>query len=242
KGAFTGAVGKKLGKFELADKGTIFLDEIGDMDPSLQVKFLRVLEEDGFMRVGGTLKVKVDVRVISASNKDLLVAIANQRFREDLYYRISVFPVMIPPLRERREDIPMLVEYFLSYFCKETKKGTKILSQAAVDLLMNHIWTGNVRELQNCIERAVILSDGNEIDPEHLGIKLKELECTPASELPIDGTLQEVSSAATRRAETMLIKKVLKETSGNKTRAAEILQVSYKTLLTKIKDYSIEKE
>jgi DNA-binding NtrC family response regulator len=242
KGAFTGAVGKKLGKFELADKGTIFLDEIGDMDPSLQVKLLRVLEEDGFMRVGGTLKVKVDVRVISASNKDLLVAIANQRFREDLYYRISVFPVMIPPLRERREDIPMLVEYFLSYFCKETKKGTKILSQAAVDLLMNHIWTGNVRELQNCIERAVILSDGNEIDPEHLGIKLKELECTPASELPIDGTLQEVSSAATRRAETMLIKKVLKETSGNKTRAAEILQVSYKTLLTKIKDYSIEKE
>ncbi|HLF86369.1 MAG TPA: sigma-54 dependent transcriptional regulator, partial [Nitrospiria bacterium] len=242
KGAFTGAVGKKLGKFELADKGTIFLDEIGDMDPSLQVKLLRVLEEDGFMRVGGTLKVKVDVRVISASNKDLLDAIANQRFREDLYYRISVFPVMIPPLRERREDIPMLVEYFISYFCKEMKKGLKTLSQGATDLLMNHVWTGNVRELQNCIERAVILSDGNEIDPDHLGIKLKELECTPASELPMEGTLQEVSSAATRRAETMLIKKVLKKTSGNKTRAAEILQVSYKTLLTKIKDYSIEKE
>lgn len=242
KGAFTGAVGKKLGKFELADRGTIFLDEIGDMDPFLQVKLLRVLEEDGFMRVGGTVKVKIDVRVISASNKDLLAAIANQRFREDLYYRISVFPVMIPPLRERREDIPMLVEYFISYFCIETKKGLKTLSQAAMDLLMNHTWTGNIRELQNCIERAVILSEGNEIDPEHLGIKLKEGEGTPASELPMEGTLHEVSSAATRMAETMLIKKVLKETSGNKTRAAEILKVSYKTLLTKIKDYNIEKE
>ncbi len=242
KGAFTGAVGKKLGKFELADKGTIFLDEIGDMDPSLQVKLLRVLEDDGFMRVGGTVKVKIDVRVISASNKDLLVAIANQRFREDLYYRISVFPVTIPPLRERREDIPMLVEYFFSYFCKETKKGLKTLSQAAMDLLMNHAWTGNVRELQNCIERAVILSDGSEVDPEHFGIKPKQWESTPASEPPMEGTLQEVSSAATRIAETMLIKKVLKETSGNKTHAAEILKVSYKTLLTKIKDYNIEKE
>lgn len=242
KGAFTGAVGKKLGKFELADKGTIFLDEIGDMDPSLQVKLLRVIEENELMRVGGTVKIRIDVRVISASNKDLVAAISDQKFREDLYYRISVFPVMIPPLRERREDIPMLVEYFISYYCKEIKKDLKTLSQPAMELLMNHVWTGNVRELQNCIERAVILSDGREIYPEHLGIKLREGEGISASNLPMEGTLQEISSAATRMAETMLIKKVMKETSGNKTRAAEILQVSYKTLLTKIKDYGIEKE
>lgn len=242
KGAFTGAVGKKLGKFELADKGTIFLDEIGDMDPSLQVKLLRVIEENELMRVGGTVKIKIDIRLISASNKDLLTAISNQRFREDLYYRISVFPITIPPLRERREDIPMLVEYFISYYCKEIKKDLKTLSQPAMELLMSHAWTGNVRELQNCIERAVILSDGREIYPEHLGIKLREGEGISASNLPMEGTLQEISSAATRMAETMLIKKVMKETSGNKTRAAEILQVSYKTLLTKIKDYGIEKE
>lgn len=242
KGAFTGAVGRKLGKFELADKGTIFLDEIGEMDPSLQVKLLRVLEENELMRVGGTVKIKIDVRVISASNKDLLAAISNQRFREDLYYRVSVFPVLIPPLRERREDIPMLAEYFISYFCKEMKKDLKIISQPAMGILMNHAWTGNVRELQNCIERAVILSEGREIYPEHLGIRLREGEGISVSNLPIEGSLQEVSSAATRMAETMLIKKVLKETSGNKTRAAEILQVSYKTLLTKIKDYGIEKE
>lgn len=242
KGAFTGAVGRKLGKFELADKGTIFLDEIGDMDPSLQVKLLRVLEENELMRVGGTVKIKIDVRVISASNKDLLAAISNQRFREDLYYRISVFPITIPPLRERREDIPMLVEYFITYYCKEMKKDLKIISQPAMDLLMNHVWTGNIRELQNCIERSVILSDGKEIYPEHLGIRLREGEGISADKLPVEGSLQEISSAATKMAETMLIKKVLKETSGNKTRAAEILQVSYKTLLTKIKDYGIEKE
>ena len=242
KGAFTGAVAKKIGKFELADKGTIFLDEIGDMDPSLQVKLLRVVEENEVMRVGGTVKIKIDVRVISASNKDLLAAIPSQRFREDLYYRISVFPIMIPPLRERKEDIPMLVDYFMSFYCKEMKKDLKTLSEPAMEHLMNHAWTGNIRELQNCIERAVILSDGREIYPENLGIKIREGEEISANNLPMNGSLQEVSSAATRVAETKLIKKILKETSGNKTRAAEILQVSYKTLLTKIKDYGIERE
>lgn len=242
RGAFTGAVGRKLGKFELADRGTIFLDEIGDMDLALQAKLLRILEGEDLMRVGGTSRIKVDVRVVAASNKDLQAAIAHQAFREDLFYRLSVFPITIPPLRERREDITALAEHFVNYYSKETKKEPKIISPEAMNLLMNHVWTGNVRELQNCIERAVILSEGKEILPHHLGIRPMTSEEMLKQEVALEGALHEVSAAATRQAETRMIKKVLKETGGNKTKAAEILQVSYKTLLTKIKDYGIENE
>ena len=243
RGAFTGAVERRLGKFELADRGTIFLDEIGDMDLSLQAKLLRVLEGDEFMHVGGTSKVKVDVRVVAASNKDLQSAIAVKAFREDLYYRLNVFPITIPPLRERKEDIPALVGHFLSYYCKEMKKDIKTASPEAMEILLNHVWTGNVRELQNCIERAVILSDGNVILPEHLGIRPRSLGDAIFKELlPISGTLQEVSAAASKIAESRLIRKVLQETGGNKSRAAGILQVSYKTLLTKVKEYGLDKE
>ncbi|HLB01539.1 MAG TPA: sigma-54 dependent transcriptional regulator [Nitrospiria bacterium] len=242
KGAFTGAIERRLGKFELADRGTIFLDEIGDMDHSLQAKLLRVLEGSEFMHVGGTTKVKVDVRVVAASNKDLQAAIAQQAFREDLYYRLSVFPITIPPLRERREDIPALVDHFISYYCKEMNKETKTLSPEAQEILQNHVWTGNVRELQNCIERSVILSDANVILPEHLGIRHRTLSDVAEKELPISGTLQEVSTTAAKIAESRLIKKVLKETGGNKSRAAEVLRVSYKTLLTKIKEFGLDKE
>jgi transcriptional regulator with PAS, ATPase and Fis domain len=241
RGSFTGAVGKKIGKFELADKGTIFLDEIGEMDLSLQSKLLRVLEEDEMMRVGGTVKVKIDVRVVAATNRELLQLIQQKAFREDLYYRLNVFPIDIPPLRERKEDIPALVDHFISYYSKEMKKEIKTLSEEAMRLLMGHPWTGNVRELQNCIERAVILSDGNELRPEHLGLRAKHQDDISLRDIPIEGTLQEVSGLATRLVESRLIHKVLKETGGNKTRAAEILQVSYKTLLTKIKDYGIER-
>jgi transcriptional regulator with PAS, ATPase and Fis domain len=240
RGAFTGAVGRKLGKFELADRGTIFLDEIGDMDLALQAKILRILEGEEVMRVGGTNKVKVDTRVVAASNKDLQAAIARQAFREDLFYRLSVFPIMIPPLRERREDIQSLAEHFVNYYSKEAKKELKIISPEAMNLLSNHVWTGNVRELQNCIERAVILTDEKEILPQHLGIRPMTSEEMLKQEVVLEGALHEVSAAATRQAETRMIKKVLKETGGNKTKAAEILQVSYKTLLTKIKDYGIE--
>ncbi len=242
RGAFTGAVERRLGKFELADHGTIFLDEIGDMDLSLQAKLLRVLEGDEFMHVGGTSKVKVDVRVVAASNKDLQSAIVDKSFREDLYYRLNVFPITIPPLRERKEDIPALVDHFMSYYCKELKKEIKTASPETMEILLNHIWTGNVRELQNCIERAVILSDGNVILPEHLGIRPRSLGDVIAKELPISGTLQEVSTAAAKIAESRLIRKVLQETGGNKSRAAEILQVSYKTLLTKVKEFGLDKE
>jgi len=241
RGAFTGAVGKKIGKFELADKGTIFLDEIGEMDLSLQAKLLRVLEEEEMMRVGGTVKVKIDVRVVAATNRDLMQLIQQKTFREDLYYRLNVFPIVIPPLRDRREDIPALVDHFISYYSKEMKKEVKKTSPEAMEMLMTHPWTGNVRELQNAIERAIILSDGNELLPEHFGLKAKAQGDFSLRDVPIEGTLQEVSENATRLVESKLIRKVLNETGGNKTRAAEILQVSYKTLLTKIKDYGLEK-
>jgi DNA-binding NtrC family response regulator len=241
RGAFTGAVARKMGKFELANKGTIFLDEIGDLDLALQAKLLRVLEGEEFMRVGGTVKIKVDVRVVAATNKDLQSSIKQKLFREDLYYRLAVFPVTIPPLRERAEDIPELVEHFISHYSRELKKELKTVATASMELLVKHPWTGNVRELQNCIERAVILTDGRMILPEHLGLRVKESAETGLSELPTEGSLQEVGNAATQFAESRMIRKVLKETGGNKTRAAEILKVSYKTLLTKIKDYGIEK-
>jgi len=239
KGAFTGAVGRRIGRFELADHGTLFLDEIGEMDLGLQSKLLRVLEEDEVTRVGGTAKVKVDVRVVAASNRNLQAAIAQKTFREDLFYRLSVFPIVIPPLRERKEDIPILAEHFLDVYSREMKKSIRLLTPEAEAALLNHAWSGNVRELQNCIERAVILSEGETIGPELLNLKSRE-PVGEAAPLPIDGTLHEVGAAASRAAETRLIQKVLKETNGNKSRAAEILQVSYKTLLTKIKDYGIE--
>src|SRR5438093_6962749 len=170
RGSFTGATGRKIGKFELADKGTVFLDEIGDMDMGLQAKVLRVLEGDRFMRVGGTAKVKADVRVVAATNKDLEAAVSKQLFRADLFYRLNVFPIVIPPLRERREDIPMLVEHFLALYTREMKKDVKDWSPEAMDMLVRHPWSGNVRELQNCIERAVILCEGQTVKPEHLGL------------------------------------------------------------------------
>ena len=237
KGAFTGATERRMGKFELAHRGTIFLDEIGDLDLSLQAKLLRVLEGSDFMHVGGTSKVKADVRVIAATNKDLQAAAARQYFREDLFYRLSVFPITIPPLRERREDIPLLTEHFINHYSRQIKKEVMRLSPEALEVLINHLWTGNVRELQNCIERSVILSDSDIILPEHLGIRSRGLSEWTVNEFSLNGTLHEVSSAAAKIAESRLIKKVLLETGGNKSRAAEILQVSYKTLLTKIKEY-----
>jgi len=240
RGSFTGATGRKIGKFELGDKGTVFLDEIGDMDMGLQAKILRVLEGERFMRVGGTSAVKADVRVVAATNKDLQAAVAKQAFREDLYYRLNVFPLVIPPLRDRREDIPLLVEYFLAMYSRELKKESLALSSDAMEVMMHHPWTGNVRELQNCIERAVILCDGREILPEHIGLRV--LARSAEEDMPAGGSLQEASSAASRAVEAKMIEKVLRETGGNKTKAADILQVSYKTLLTKIKDYGLDKE
>ncbi|OGW61902.1 MAG: hypothetical protein A2638_05750 [Nitrospirae bacterium RIFCSPHIGHO2_01_FULL_66_17] len=241
RGAFTGATDRRIGKFELADHGTIFLDEIGDLDLGLQSKLLRVLEGEEFCRVGGTARVKIDVRVVAATNKDLRAAIAQHAFREDLFYRLSVLPITIPPLRDRRDDIPALVDYFLSHYCRELKRPLKTLSEGARQVMVNHLWTGNIRELQNCIERAVILTDGEVIEEGHLGIRQQELGEIQAREIPLEGSLHEVSAAATRMAETRMIRKILKQTGGNKSRASQILGVSYKTLLTKIKEYGIER-
>ncbi len=241
RGAFTGAVAKKIGKFELADRGTIFLDEIGEMHISLQSKLLRVLEENTLTRVGATAQVKIDVRVVAATNRSLLKLIEQKKFREDLYYRLNVFPVIIPALREREEDIPLMATHFLEYYAAEMKKDLKHLSKSALNLLCGHPWIGNVRELQNAIERAMILCDGKEIEPAHLGLRKRLKTESSIDHIPLEGSLHEVSEKASRLVETKMIIKVLRKTGGNKSRAAEILQVSYKTLLTKIKDYAIEK-
>ncbi|MBI4683881.1 MAG: sigma-54-dependent Fis family transcriptional regulator [Nitrospirae bacterium] len=239
KGSFTGADFKKVGKFELADKGTIFLDEIGEMDTALQAKLLRVLQEEEIERVGGSNTIKIDVRIIAASNKDLEKAILEKTFRDDLYYRLSVFPVKIPPLRERSEDIPLLVEFFLKKYCKELKAQLKGISNDALNMLSQYLWKGNIRELENTIERAIILCDGKTIMSEHISLNPVSVE-TSIRNLSMDGALEDTAKEALRIAETQRIIKALKETKGNKSRAAEILQVSYKTLLTKIKEYHIE--
>lgn len=239
KGSFTGAVDKKLGKFELADKGTVFLDEIGEMDMSLQSKLLRTLQEGEIERVGGTKPIKVDVRIIAATNKNLDVAVTDKSFREDLYYRLSVFPITIPPLRERREDIPPLVEHFITKYSAEMKIPKKNIAPDVVDILKSYSWKGNVRELENVIERAMILCDGDTIAQEHLRLNPSISQVTASQNIPLDGTLDEVARAALRTAESLRIKKALQDTHGNKSRAAEILKVSYKTLLTKIKEYNL---
>ncbi len=240
KGAFTGAEARKLGKFELANRGTLFLDEIGDMDLALQAKLLRAIEEGEIERIGALAPVKLDVRIVAASNKDLEKEVEEKRFREDLFYRLNVFPVRVPPLRERREDIPLLVDYFIRKYCNEMKSPPKSMSSDALDMLQAYHWKGNVRELENTIERAVILCDGDTITVAECVLSRDEGSSVSSPGTAAGGTLESVAKEASRRAETKRIVSVLRETGGNKSRAAEILRVSYKTLLTKIKEYGIE--
>ena len=240
RGAFTGAVARKRGKFELAHRGTLFLDEVGELELGLQAKLLRVLQEHEIQRVGGTGSVPVDVRVVAATNQDLEKAVQTGRFREDLFYRLNVFPVRIPPLRERREDIPALVEFFLHRFCKDLKKPPLTVAPDAMDRLRLHPWKGNVRELENCLERAVILCEGPVIQVEHLGLPSQESPAVIQEPFPEDATLREVAASAVRQAEMQYIRHVLQQTRGNKSQAARRLGVSYKTLLTKIKEYGLD--
>ncbi|MFZ5996068.1 MAG: sigma-54-dependent transcriptional regulator [Nitrospirota bacterium] len=239
RGAFTGAGEIKIGKFELADRGTIFLDEIGDMELSLQSKLLRVLQENEIERVGGTKTIKVDLRVIAASNKDLGKAVEAGSFREDLFYRLNVFPLVIPPLRERREDIIPLAKHFVSLFSKEMNKPAPAFSPETEEMLQLHEWKGNIRELKNVTERAVILCDSAVLLPAHFDFG-KISRNADAQEPGPDAPLSEVAQAALRNAETAKIRSVLLQTHGNKSRAAEILKVSYKTLLTKIREYGLD--
>jgi DNA-binding NtrC family response regulator len=245
KGAFTGAAGRKPGKFEMAHRGTLFLDEIGDLPMSLQAKILRALEEKKFERVGGTALLSVDVRLVAATNKGLRAAVAARRFREDLYFRLSVFPITIPPLRDRPGDIPVLARYFVERFCRDLKKRPFTLSPPALEQLQSYRWPGNVRELQNCIERAVILADGDTLLPRHLNLSFAapltdEHEPSPWAQFDLAGTLAEVTRRATSEVEKVKIEEVLREANGNKGRAAELLQISYKSLLAKLKDHRIE--
>jgi len=232
KGAYTGSTGRKIGKFELADKGTVFLDEIGDMDLSLQAKMLRVLQERTIERLGGTQTIPVDVRVITASNQNLEKKVKEKQFREDLFYRLSVFPITIPPLRERKQDIPLLAEHFLG---RASPTGPKRLDTETLNLLTEYPWPGNVRELENAIERAVILAEGDEIKKEHFGIP----EVEPRT-LVEEGSLREVRIKAMEEAEKRVILKALAEAKGNKSEAARMLKVSYRILLDKIKGYGLE--
>ncbi|HWR82568.1 MAG TPA: sigma-54 dependent transcriptional regulator [Candidatus Deferrimicrobium sp.] len=238
KGAFTGAHARKMGKFEIASSGTIFLDEIGDMDTALQAKLLRVLQQKNFERLGGTKPIDVDVRVIAATNMDLGELIKGKRFREDLYYRLSVFPITIPPLRERRDDIRRLADYFTAKYCREMKKAAKTLSQDAVNLLEKYHWPGNVRELENTMERAVILAEGKKITPDHLAVRL---QANDDVQLRDGAGLKEVGAHAQMQAEKATIVRVLKQVRGNKRKCARILRIDYTTLFDKIKKYDIEK-
>jgi DNA-binding NtrC family response regulator len=237
KGAYTGAVARKMGKFEIAQGGTIFLDEVGDLDIALQAKLLRVLQDKTFERLGGTKTISVEVRVIAASNADLKKATEKKQFREDLFYRLSVFPITIPPLRERREDIPELADFFVKKYCAEMKKPKKRISKEAMNLLDKYHWPGNVRELENTIERAIILCEGKKILPEHLAIRIPS---TQEIRLREGAGLKEVGQHAQAEAERALIIRVLNQVRGNKRKAAEALKIDYTTLFEKIKRYQID--
>ncbi len=248
KGAFTGASARKPGKFELAHHGTLFLDEIGDLPLSLQAKILRALEEKRFERVGGTVSLQVDVRVVAATNRNLKAAGAARQYREDLYFRLSVFPILIPPLRDRPDDIPTLARYFIERFCRDLNKRPLILSPAAEDELRRYAWPGNVRELQNCIERSAILTEGDTIHPRHLNLSFHggslaaavDDDAGPWSKIDLSGSLADATRRAVAEVERRKIERALKEAAGSKGRAAEILQVSYKAFTTKLKEHGIE--
>jgi DNA-binding NtrC family response regulator len=244
KGAFTGASARKPGKFELAHRGTLFLDEIGELPLSLQPKILRALEEKQFERVGGTLPLKVDVRVVAATNRHLKAAVAARQYREDLFFRLSVFPIVIPPLRERTRDIITLTRYFIDRFCRELNKPPLGLSPSAEQDLLAYPWPGNVRELQNCIERAAILTEGDTIHSRHLNLSFRapavEEDVSPWSQIDLSGTLAEASRRVIGEVERRKIEQALKEAAGNRNRAAEMLQISYKMLVSKLRDYGLD--
>ncbi len=232
KGAFTGATAKKIGRFELADGGTLFMDEIGDISASTQVKLLRVLEEREFVRVGGVRAVSCDVRIIAATNRDLKAAVAEGSFREDLFYRLNVFPIDLPPLRQRREDIPLLIDHFVKAACTEMKLKPLAVSQEAVASLTAHNWPGNIRELRNVIERAAIMCDGFEITPEHLP---RELTGDPAESVSQQG------DSSLWDYERAMIIKALTEASWNQSKAARELGISRDNLRYRVKKYKIQK-
>jgi Nif-specific regulatory protein len=233
KGAFTGAQGRKKGRFELADGGTLFLDEIGDLNLSTQIKLLRVLQEREFERLGGTETVKVNVRLIAATNKEMERAIAENQFREDLYYRLNVFMIYMPPLRERKSDILLLADHFLEKYAREHGKRIKRISTPAIDMLTSYHWPGNVRELENTLERAVLVCETNVIHGHHLPPTLQTAEGS--------GTVTSLKlEAAVEAYERDLIQDALKTTRGNRAKAAKLLDTTERIIGYKIKKYAID--
>jgi len=233
KGAFTGAVSQRLGRFELAHTGTIFLDEVGEIDIPMQIKLLRVLQEREFERVGGTKTIKVDVRLIAATNRDLEKAVKEEKYREELYYRLNVVPIYLPPLRERKDDIPLLLEHFLNIFNSRTNKNILEITREAQQLLIEYDWPGNIRELENVVERMVVLAKGDKIDVEDIPnniIKAKEKKLS----------FKESVYQAKAQLERQLLIKVLQEVGGNRTKAAKALGIDRKTLQKKMKEYGLQ--
>jgi nitrogen regulation protein NR(I) len=250
KGAFTGAVGSKPGRFELADGGTLFLDEIGEVPVEMQVKLLRALQESEFERVGGIKTLRVDVRLIAATNRDLKALIADGKFREDLYYRLAVVPVSLPPLRDRKEDIPLLVQHFIEKYDRRLGKKVERLEDEALQLLLGYSWPGNIRELENLMERSVLFADGSVILAASLPDSLRER--APGTLVPIaavgplgaiaapsGASMKEIVRQAQAELERDLIGRALEETGGNVTRAAKRLQISRKSLQIKMKELGL---
>jgi len=250
RGAFTGAVGSKPGRFELATGGTLFLDEIGSIPVEMQVKLLRALQESEFERVGGVKTIRVDVRLVAATNTDIKKEIAAGAFREDLYYRLNVVPIRLPPLRERREDVPLLVEHFVRKFDARLSKNVTRIEPEALQILSEHPWPGNIRELENVIERAVLFCDGDALRPIDLPSELNPRTPDPPATAPVpksplpaspshsDG-LKEQVKAAMSRLERELIVKALEQTGGNVTHAARLLKISRKGLQLKMKELGL---
>jgi Nif-specific regulatory protein len=233
KGAFTGAYARKQGRFDVAEGGTLFLDEVGDINLATQVKLLRVLQEREFERVGGTQTQKANVRLIAATNKDLETAISEKAFREDLYYRLNVFTIYVPPLRERKADVLLLADHFLAKYARQHGKPIKRISTPAIDMLMSYHWPGNVRELENTIERAVLVADGSVLHAHHLPPSLQTAESS--------GTVNSTSlEDAVYKLEKDLIQDALKTASGNAAKAARLLQTTERILHYKIGKYELD--
>jgi two-component system response regulator PilR (NtrC family) len=238
KGSFTGAYADKQGFFEMAHGGTIFLDEIGELSPSLQVKLLRIIQERTFRRIGGAEDIKVDVRIISATNKNLQERVTKGEFREDLYYRLNVIPIFIPPLRERREDIPLLINSFIEKYAQMFGKEIRNISSYAMELLTNYAFPGNIRELENIIERSVAMETSNIILPESLTLYSSDASIGTSK---FDITDRGIDlNEELDKIEKMLIEKALQKTKGSKKKAAEFLKITFDSLRHRIQKLGIE--
>jgi len=237
KGAFTSADSRKIGKFELAHQGTFFLDEIGELSLALQAKVLRALEQKTFERVGGTAPIRVNVRLVAATNRNLRAAVASRRFREDLFFRLSVFPTTVPPLRDRPDDIPVLARHFIARYCREMKKPILELSLEAEEATRRYAWPGNVRELQNAVERAVILAEGTVLMPHHLvpaASEPVEKEIDPWSQIDLSGTLADASTRIMAEIERRKVVAALREARGDRAAAAATLGLSVRALTVRL--------